>query len=409
MKAPIESDASISTSPNSTKTAAQLAAEAAYTTAANAVQNAKTPTQAQINALKDAATAKTIATPALPNYSQVVPQAKVETAAAIAEANQAITDVNTAGQAVGALSQSMGGPAFSPVGTPVKINNAFDAVDASLKSLLNTYNLQNVGTDIAKIRADYPEISSADMLNLLKYDARYNANWNKRFAGNVTRQAAGLQPLDPGDYLKSEAQYSKILTSYGISSLATPDKFAQLIGSDVSADELTSRVSLAFDRVKNADPSVMQALNQFYPQLGQGDIVAAVLDPKEQLPALQRKVQTAEIGGAALAQGLKDATGNINIAMGASALADLGVTQAKAREGFQQVAELTPRGNMLSDISTTGQRYGQLQAEQEAFQGLASAKRARLALTAEEQARFQASSGNIKGAPPHTFSESGAY
>ena len=82
--------------------------------------------------------------------------------------------------------------------------------------------------------------------------------------------------------------------------------------------------------------------------------------------------------------------------MGAEALANLGVTQAKAREGFQAVAEVTPRGEFLSQISP-GENYGQLQAEQEAFQGLASARRARISLTEQEKARFGGSSGTTKG------------
>ena len=134
--------------------------------------------------------------------------------------------------------------------------------------------------------------------------------------------------------------------------------------------------------------------------LNQSDIIGAVLDPAEGLPALQRKVQIAEIGGAALAQGLKtvDAAGkltSIDIKMGQEALANLGVTKEQARAGFQQVAEVTPRAEFLSSIST-GEDYKQLQAEQEAFQGLASAKRARLSLTEQEKARFGGASGMSK-------------
>ncbi|NDD25800.1 MAG: hypothetical protein EB103_02840, partial [Actinobacteria bacterium] len=116
------------------------------------------------------------------------------------------------------------------------------------------------------------------------------------------------------------------------------------------------------------------------------------LDPKEGLPALQRKVQIAEIGGAALAQGIKTTEGKTNIMMGVETLANLGITKEQARQGFQTVAEVTPRAEFLSQIST-GEDYGQLQAEQEAFQGLASARRARLGLTEQEKARFGGAAG----------------
>jgi hypothetical protein len=281
---------------------------------------------------------------------------------------------------------------------------------AAITALLSSYGIGELGPAItAAVMKGY----STDTIQLIMQDPNSNdplaVAFQTRFPANKARLAAGKSVLSAGEYLAAERSYTQVMQSYGVANLATRDRLNQFITNDISASEVADRVSLAVNRVQNADASTKEALKQFYPMLNQSDIVGAVLDPTEGLPSLQRKITIGEIGGAALAQNLKDATGKIDISMGASALADLGVTQAKAREGFQQVAELTPRGNMLSDISTTGQKYGQLQAEQEAFQGLASAKRARLALTAEEQARFQASAGNIKGAPPHTFSDSGAY
>jgi hypothetical protein len=81
--------------------------------------------------------------------------------------------------------------------------------------------------------------------------------------------------------------------------------------------------------------------------------------------------------------------------MGAEELANLGITQEKARAGYEQVAEVTPRGEFLSSISS-GEDYTRLQAEQEVFKGLASAKRARVNLTEQEKARFGGSSGVSK-------------
>jgi len=237
---------------------------------------------------------------------------------------------------------------------------------------------------------------STDTIQLIMQDPNSNdplaVAFQTRFPANKARLAAGKSVLSPAEYLAAERSYTQVMKSYGVANLATRDKLNQFITNDISATEVSDRVSLAVNRVQNADPATKEALKQYYPMLNQADIVGAVLDPAEGLPALQRKITIGEIGGAALAQGLKDETGKINIAMGASALADLGITQAKAREGFQTVAEVTPRADFLSQISP-GENYGQLQAEQEAFQGLASAKRARLSLTEQERARFGGSSG----------------
>jgi len=82
-------------------------------------------------------------------------------------------------------------------------------------------------------------------------------------------------------------------------------------------------------------------------------------------------------------------------ALGAEALASFGITQEEARKGYQTVAGIAPRAEFLSSIST-GEDYTRLQAEQEAFLGLASAKRARESVTAQEEARFKGQSGLTK-------------
>lgn len=264
---------------------------------------------------------------------------------------------------------------------------------AAIKALLSSYGIGELGDAITNaVMKGY----STDTIQLIMQDPNSNdplaVAFQQRFPANKARLAAGKSVLSPAEYLRAERSYAEVLKSYGVASLATREKFNQFITNDISAAEVSDRVGLAVNRVQNADADTKRALAEFYPMLNQADIVGAVLDPAEGLPALQRKVQIAEIGGAALAQGIKTTEGKTNIKMGAAALADLGVTKEQARQGFQTVAEVTPRADFLSQIST-GEDYGQLQAEQEAFQGLASAKRARLALTEQERARFAGTSG----------------
>jgi LysM repeat protein len=272
---------------------------------------------------------------------------------------------------------------------------------AAISALLSSYGIGDLSTAITDaVIKGY----SSDTIELMMQDPKGTdplaVAFQTRFPANKARLAAGKSVLSPAEYLAAERSYSQVLQSYGVASLATRDKMNSFITNDISATEVADRVGLAVNRVKNADADTKSALALYYPMLNQADIVGAVLDPAEGLPALQRKVQIAEIGGAALAQGLKtvDAAGklsSINIKMGQEALASLGITKEQARAGFQQVAEVTPRGEFLSSIST-GEDYNQLQAEQEAFQGLASAKRARLSLTEQEKARFGGASGVSK-------------
>jgi hypothetical protein len=301
----------------------------------------------------------------------------------------------------GTLATTGGAGTPSGLGTSSGLDaKKVDAI-AAIGALLSSYGIGDLSGAITEaVQKGY----TSDTIQLIMQDPKSTdplaVAFQTRFPANKARLAAGKSVLSAAEYLAAERSYSQVLQSYGVANLATRDKMNAFITNDISAAEVADRVGLAVTRVRNADADTKAALALYYPMLNQSDIVGAVLDPAEGLPALQRKVQIAEIGGAALAQGLKtvDATGrlsSIDIKMGQEALANLGVTKEQARAGFQQVAEVTPRGEFLSSISP-GEDYTQLQAEQEAFQGLASAKRARLSLTEQERARFSGASGMSK-------------
>ena len=295
-------------------------------------------------------------------------------------------------QLTGGIVTDTGKVVPNPLNTTGMTGQQVDSV-AAIKALLSSYGIGDLGDAITNaVIKGY----SSDTIKLIMQDPNSNdplaVAFQQRFPANKARMAAGKAVLSPAEYLAAEKTYTQILQSYGVSGLATRSTMNSLIENDVSATEVADRVGLAVNRIKNADAATKQALAQYYPMLNQDDIVSAVLNPSEALPALQRKVQVAEIGGAALAQGLKTSDNKINIAMGAQALADLGITKSQAQAGFAQVAEVLPRAEFLSQISQ-GADYGQLQAEQEAFQGLASAKRARQSLVSQEQARFAGQAG----------------
>lgn len=301
-----------------------------------------------------------------------------------------------------------GMPDAGPLGltTDKKTTAQVDAI-AAISALLSSYGLGDLsGAVTAAVQKGY----SSDTIQLIMQDPNSNdplaVAFQARFPANKARLKAGKSVLSAAEYLAAERTYAQVMQSYGVGKMATRERMNAFIENDISAAEVSDRVSLAVGRVQNADPETKKMLATYYPMLNQSDIIGAVLDPAEGLPALQRKVQIAEIGGAALAQGLTTGlkaasdlkTGYSNLtgsAMGAEELANLGITKEQARAGFQQVAEVSPRGEFLSSIST-GEDYGRLQAEQEAFQGLASAKRARVALSETERARFSGSSGLSK-------------
>jgi hypothetical protein len=245
---------------------------------------------------------------------------------------------------------------------------------------------------------------------LLKFDPRYNKPYMTRFAGNKTLMDAGFAPLDDREYLANEAAYNKIFTAYGIPQFATRAEYARQIGNRVAPEELAEKVSNTYERVVKGAADTVKAITQLYPELTDKDLLGYALDPATQLPALKRKIQAAEIGGAALAQSLttgltaaaETKSGYTNVVrkgLGVEELIAQGVDLQTARRGYQTVAGVLPTAEKLSAIyGGRMDQYGRLEAEQEVFQELASARRARERLTATEIAAFSGEAGVGRGA-----------
>ena len=262
-------------------------------------------------------------------------------------------------------------------------NPAFSIVEGILKN----YDMKGVADSIAKIRKDYPEIASADILALLKFDTRYNAPYLERFAGNAALIKKGLPTLSDDNYLKVEKEYETIFKSYDVGSLATRKMYATLIGNSMDAVDVTGRLQVGYTRLK-ADKYTEEAFRKFFPSLSDGDIVAAMLNPEEMLPALQRKATAAEIGGSYLAQGLETSK------VSAESLAAFGINKVGAQAGVRYIAQALPRGRALSQIyGETGVNYTQQTAEDITFKKNVKAQEQEDILKAKEIGTFSATSG----------------
>ena len=264
-------------------------------------------------------------------------------------------------------------------------NPAFSIVEGILKN----YDMKGVADAVAKIRRDYPEIASDDILALLKFDTRYNSAYLERFAGNAALIKKGLPTLSDENYLQAEKEYEKIFKAYDTGSLANRNMYATLIGNSMDAVDVSSRLKIGYDRLK-ADKNVEEAFRKFYPSISQGDIVSAMLNPEEMLPALQRKAAAAEIGGSYLAQGLETSK------VSAESLAAYGIDKAGAQAGVRYIAQALPRGKFLSEISKeTGVNYTQQTAEDITFKKSVKAQQEEDILKAKEVGRFSGTSGSI--------------
>jgi hypothetical protein len=223
--------------------------------------------------------------------------------------------------------------------------------------------------------------------------------YKKRFVANTDRITKGLSALSPAEYIALEDQYQNVMRNYGLppsyytkGDQGIQEGFNKLLANDVSATELEDRVMTAQSRVVNANPEVKQALRQFYPDITEGDMLAYALDPGKALTDIKRKVTAAEIGGAAISQGL--GTSRID----AEYLGRYGVTKDQAQKGYGAIAEFLPTGEKLSQIYQESP-YTQAQAEQEIFNLADSAEAAkrRKKLSTLETGSFSGSSGTGAG------------
>jgi hypothetical protein len=322
----------------------------------------------------------------------------------------------------GANEASTNLPGSKPAGTSGASTQGVASIDPSVQAYINAMNAKQEAANAASAASAQAERVSA--FNILKEQfsqyglgslvdgiknlltdgtpssefalrLRQTPEYKTRFAANDARINAGLAALSPAEYVAMEDQYQNLMRNYGLpSSYYSKDAtgkqvgFEKLLSADVSASELEDRIATAQQRVLNTNPEVLKALRQFYPDLGNADILAYTLDPQNALANIKRKVTAAEIGGAALAQGLQANGGT------AESLAGQGITKAQAQQGYTDIAGMVPRGSQLSDIYGQGP-YNQGTAEAEVFNtaGAADAAAKRKKLTDLEKAQFGGQSG----------------
>ena len=308
-------------------------------------------------------------------------------------------------------------PAASTVVTPtVTATNppAEDAILTIAKQRLSEYGLDGIADSLQKARNAYPELELSDLLFLVENDERYNTPFKTRFKANELRLKQGLPRLKASEYLKLEQDFARLFTTYNLPMFKNQQQYDKLIAGDVDIADATDRVVMAYDRVIS-DNTTRNAFRQFYGSLTDADIASALLDPEQQIPALERKVVAAEIGGQSLRQGLgaslrpveammtdqgRQVTGYSNVqrgSLGAEALAGEGVTEAAAASGYQRIAEQLPAAEKLSAIyGGRAEQVSQRELEQAEILGLESAKRKQRQLAGMEEATFSGQAGTMR-------------
>lgn len=251
---------------------------------------------------------------------------------------------------------------------------------AALTTLFNSYGL---GSLAPKILSYLQNGYGSDTITIL---LQQTDEYKKRFAGNQQRIANGLQVLTPAEYLSTEASYKQLLRQNGLSDhFDNEGNFSEWIGKDVSPTELQDRVNMAVQATTQAPPTVTQYFNQL--GIGTGDLAAYFLNDQNATPALQLKLNQAQIGGSALQNNLQISAAD------SLKYAQMGVTYQQAQSAYQRISDILPTANQLSEIYKSQAPVNQQTLEQQYLGQSGAAQLAAERLGQQETAAFSGQSG----------------
>lgn len=271
-------------------------------------------------------------------------------------------------------------PTPTPTPTPAGQTAEQQSAWAYMQQLLDQYGLGSLATTIQNLIA-----GGMTDANQLQLELQNTQEWKTRFAGNEALRAAGLPVMTVAEYLSTERSYAQIMKNYGLPEgfYDDPSDFSKFIGGSVSARELEQRVSAWSDLAKREDPAIKAQLQAM--GLGEGALIAYMMDPERAQPLIQKTYQQALIGGAARRENLD--------ASGASRLVEAGITEREAMQGYGVIGDAMPDASRLNDIY--GEDVSQTDLEDEVFSNSGGKKRKRLA--SRERAAFNGTSGVGQG------------
>jgi len=253
-----------------------------------------------------------------------------------------------------------------------------------------------------------------EALNMALLQGRNNPNladFTKRFSGIFALQdkkVAGAAVNVPtiAEYYNAEAGMGAVLKQAGLGELATQDYLSGVIGRGLSVTDVGNYINNIYTEIQNLPTDVKAQVTQHYPGLDNVSLAKSILTGDKGFAQLQQDLNTFEVQAVGNQQGV-----SLND-MQARDLVGQGYDMGSATTGLSQVALDSPAYQRLQEISTGG-KVTTAQAQGDLIDAnmkkLASQRRKVEQAISAEQSRFQTTSGNIKNAPPHTFSESGAY
>jgi len=209
----------------------------------------------------------------------------------------------------------------------------------------------------------------------------------KRFPANKILADKGKAQYSVSQYLTLEADFKSRLQAAGMPAnfYDSAEDFQQMIANEVSPNELSARIEMGYQAVRNAPKQVVDQFKTLY-GVSEGDLAAYFIDPEAARPTFdkyeaERQDRSALIASQAATQA------NIQLDRAAAEeLARAGVQGAGAQEGFAAISEQQELFNPMrageEAITQQEQIAGTFGTNAEARKKIAQRKR-------ERQASFQ--------------------
>lgn len=207
--------------------------------------------------------------------------------------------------------------------------------------------------------------------------------YKARFPG-MAQLAANGQAISEAEYVAKEAADQSLLRAYGLPDQVATDRnlLGNLIANQVGTTELQDRLN-AYKQVVNQLPGEVTSYLRDQYGIQAGDLMHFWMNPDEALPAIQQKVQAAQVGAAAQLAGY----GQINPDQALRLAQVIGADPSgigafnQAMSGFEKAGELK---GLTDNLPGQGQGVTQDQLVNATVGGDAQAA---LALQQEQQRR----------------------
>ena len=217
--------------------------------------------------------------------------------------NECVAKGGTFDEATGTCSIKDKNKTIKP-GTPYDdwlINQSQNSAKAILTGLLAQFGLQDLGNWANEQIMLGKDANAVVMEMRYGTDPTVRAAYDTRFPGMALRRAAGMSEISESAYIETVRGYNQIAKTAGLNAdfLGTGDSVTQLIAGDISLSEWRSRVQVAEEASRVADPEVLNMLATRY-NYDQNDIVALFLDPEKtkSYMANKRVLGASKIAGA---------------------------------------------------------------------------------------------------------------